>query len=242
MALTVLVIVLATAFINLGGWQARRLEERRASNALIVAHENAPIVPAAAVFTRPITDADEWQRVTVTGVYDAAHQYQVRYRSNRGQPGQEVVTPLRAADGRVYLVDRGFIARPKGEGLLETLPPPPTGTVTVVGHVRRDEMGPEVARVPSQGRIRLIDSQAIATDLGHPVVAGYIGLLTSEPEQEGGLVPVALPVLDEGPHFWYAVQWYMFTGFAVVGWFVMIGRDVIALRATPRPPTPGKDD
>ena len=46
------------------------------------------------------------------------------------------------------------------------------------------------------------------------------------PPQSGGFVPVELPEINEGPHFWYAVQWFMFTGIGVAGIVVFIRADL----------------
>ena len=55
-------------------------------------------------------------------------------------------------------------------------------------------------------------------------------LLEITPAQDGPFVPVVTPTLDEGPHFWYAVQWFMFTGIALTGLVVFIRGDIVARR------------
>lgn len=230
LGLLVFVVVLGGIFVRLGEWQLHRLDGKRETNAIVVSHENNPVVPLSQRGYDVVHDEDQWQRVSVTGTFDAAHQLQVRYRSNRGAAGTEVVTPLHTTDGRVVLVDRGFIVRDKGEALPETLPAPPSGTVTVVGHLRRSEIGPDEAIHPALDAVRLINAPAIGQWLGTEVMDGYIGLLEITPAQDGGFVPVATPTLDEGPHFWYAVQWYMFTGIALTGLVVFIRGDIVARR------------
>jgi len=224
-ALLVLVVVLTVAFVNLAQWQFRRLDERRDTNATVVAHEDAPVLPYEQVFTHPIVDADAWQRVTVTGTFDAAHQLIVRYRNNNDSAGYEVVVPLRATDGRVVLIDRGFVTRPAGQDFPSTAAAPPSGTVTVVGHVRRNEQGPEIATTPASGSIRLINSDAIGAASGLSLVNGYIGALEMTPTQ-AGFEPIATPPLDEGPHLSYAWQWISFAVIAVAGLFVFIRNDI----------------
>lgn len=224
--LVVVVAALAVTFVNLGQWQLDRLEQRRDRNATVVAHENAPVLPYEEVFTRVITDADQWQRVRVTGTFDAAHQLQVRYRSSGGETGWELVTPLRASDGRTVLVDRGFVRRPASEDFPTVLPEPPAGAVTVVGYVRRNEQGKDTATSVNQGTVRLVNSDAISAWLGEPLVNGYISLIEVTPPQSGELQPIAPPPLDEGPHFSYALQWFAFTVIAGVGLLVLIRNDL----------------
>lgn len=218
--------VLAVAFVSLGRWQLNRLEEKRHRNAAIVANQARPPVDFSVVFGRTITEDDQWQRVTVRGTYDAAHQYQVRYRYDGGAPGFEVVTPLRSTGGSTVLVDRGFIDVPSGRTIPDTLPAPPSGEVSVVGFVRRSEVGKPAAINPVNNQVRLVNAGAIGRTLPYPVVDGYVSLTDSTPPQEGGFRPVALPELTEGPHLSYAVQWFLFTVIGVVGMGVLIRGDI----------------
>ena len=223
--LVVFVAVLGTVFVNLGEWQLDRLEQRRARNATTVANEQRPVRPLAEVFTDEITEAEQWQRVEAVGTFVADQQFIVRYRSNGDDEGYEVVTPLRTASG-VVLVDRGFVETVQGVRIPTAAPPPPTGAVRVVGHVRRNEQGRRAAVTPVDGQMRLINSDAIGAVLGYPVLNGYIGLLEVTPPQSGGLVPVELPAIDEGPHFWYAMQWFGFTAIGLLGIVVFIRADL----------------
>jgi cytochrome oxidase assembly protein ShyY1 len=227
--LIVFVVVLGVVFVNMGQWQLDRLAQRKERNATTIANEQKPVQPYEQVFTHPITDADQWQRVEARGTFDADHQFIVRYRSNGDAKGYEVITPLRTASGAV-LVDRGFIPLKRGTPIPSVAPAPPTGEVTVIGHVRRDEQGRRAAITPVDNQMRLINSAAIATTLPYPISSGYISLLAVEPEQQGGFQPIQLPELSDGPHFWYAVQWFMFTAVAVAGIVVFIRGDLRARR------------
>jgi cytochrome oxidase assembly protein ShyY1 len=223
------VAALGIAFVSLGNWQLDRLAQRKERNATTIANEQKPVQPYEQVFTHAITDADQWQRVEARGTFDADHQFVVRYRGNGGVDGHEVVTPLRTASGAV-LVDRGFIPLERGTRIPSLAPVPPAGEVTVVGHVRRSEKGRRAATTPVGNQMRLINSDAIAATLPYDIESGYIGLITIRPEQQGGFQPIQLPELSDGPHFWYAVQWFMFTTIAVAGIVVFIRGDLRARR------------
>ena len=227
--LIVFVALLGVAFVSLGNWQLDRLAQRKERNATTITNEQKPVQPYEQVFTHPITDADQWQRVEARGTFDADHQFVVRYRSNGGADGYEVLTPLRTASSAV-LVDRGFIPLERGTRIPSVAPAPPTGEVTVVGHVRRNERGRRAATAPAGNQVRLINSDAIAVTLPYEIESGYIGLLTVQPEQQGGFQPIQLPDLSEGPHFWYAVQWFLFTAIGVAGIVVFIRGDLRARR------------
>lgn len=224
-ALALFVAVLGILFVNLGEWQLHRLAQRKERNAVTVANEQAPVRPADQVFTRRITDADQWLRASVTGTFDGDHQFVVRYRNNGDAGGYEVVTPLRTSFGTL-LVDRGFLALPRGSQIPSVAPPPPGAEVTVVGYVRRNETGRRGAVQPSNNQVRLVNSDALQSALPYPVHNGFLSALSVDPPQDGGFVPVAQPELSEGPHFWYAVQWFMFTGLGVLGIVMFVRADL----------------
>jgi cytochrome oxidase assembly protein ShyY1 len=223
--LIVFVAILGTVFVNLGEWQLRRLDERQQRNSAIIDNEQQPVRPFTEVFDHPLTVADEWQRVEARGTFDGEHQFVVRYRSLGDAPSYSVVTPLRTASGTV-LVNRGLIPLASGNRVPSTGPAPPAGEVTVVGHVRENERGRRSAITPSNGSVRYINSDALATALPYPVLNGYIGALTVTPPQTGGFAPASPPELSDGPHFWYAVQWFLFTALAVLGIVVFIRGDL----------------
>ena len=99
-----------------------------------------------------------------------------------------------------------------------------------MGHVRRNEQGRRAATTPVGNQMRLINSDAIAGDtaLSDPV---RIHRRADGSARAGRwLQPIQLPDLSEGPHFWYAVQWFMFTAVGVAGIVVFIRADLRALR------------
>lgn len=228
--LALFVAVLSGMMVRLGEWQIHRLEGRREANTTIRAHRAQPVLDWTAVMPPggAVSGDDQWKRVRVTGSYDAGHQVQVRYRKVGDQQGSEILTPLRAADGRTVLVDRGFIPR-KDDGTdpdIGDIPDPPSGQVTVIGYVKGNEHGKDTAVVPVNGRARLINSDSFGRTAGATYVNGYIMLMSSVPGQDGGLTPVPYPGLDEGPHLSYAVQWFCFTAIAVGGLFILIRGDI----------------
>jgi cytochrome oxidase assembly protein ShyY1 len=227
--LALFVVVLSGVMIRLGQWQIHRLEGRREANATIRVHRAQAVQEWTAVMSpgTAVSGDDQWKRVRVTGRYDVSHQVQVRYRKVGDQQGSEILTPLRAADGRTVLVDRGFIGR-KDDGTdpdITDIPAPPSGQVTVVGYVKGNENGKDTAVVPVDGRARLINSDSFGKVAGAGYVNGYIVLMSSTPGQTG-MTPVPFPELDEGPHLSYAVQWFCFTAIAVGGLFILIRGDI----------------
>ncbi len=202
----------------LGQWQFGRLEDRKSSNAIIRANEDRPPVPVQDVLSteRPVDESDEWRLVTATGTYDAEKSVVVRYRSgSSGEAGIDVVVPLVTADGTALVVDRGFLPTQARSVDVGDVPAPPAGQVTVTGWVRADGTGDST--VVDDLSTRAINSTRIGEAVGHPVYRGFVDLATEDPAPATPLRVTDLPELDNGPHFFYGLQWWFFGILAIFG-------------------------
>ena len=190
----VAVAVVVVVMINLGLWQLRRLEERRADNERVIAALGAPPVTIDAIAGRPLEEID-FRPVRVTGEYDTADEFLVRYRSLNGLSGHYVVTPLVLDnDSGVVLVNRGWVPAEYAADWPVDDAAPPAGTVELLGHVRRPEQGS----------------------------APFWLQLASPAERDGIPATVPLPETDEGPHLSYAIQWFIFSLIVGGGWLILI--------------------
>jgi cytochrome oxidase assembly protein ShyY1 len=218
-ALIVVVLVYATWW--LGEWQFHRLAERKASNAIVRTNLALAPAPAAQVLApgADVPDTSEWRQVEATGTYDAADTVIVRYRTRDGQSGIDVVVPLRTGDGTSLLVDRGWMQSDnEGTGPAD-VPAPPGGTVDVVGWVRQDATGDATA--VQDRSTRAISSSAIGEALHQRVYGGFVELKAEDGRPATDLLPAEMPELDNGPHFFYGLQWWFFGVLAVVGFFYL---------------------
>jgi cytochrome oxidase assembly protein ShyY1 len=216
------VVLLGVAAWWLGQWQFHRLEERKESNAAVRANENRDPVPAEDVLTpgMEVADEDEWLLVTAHGTYDTDHTVVVRYRTRDGASGVDVVVPLVTADGTALLVDRGWLhTDPTGRDR-SSIPDPPPGEVAVVGWLRADGSG-DSTRV-SDLSTRAISTEEIAEAIGRPTYAGFDELKSEDPPAADPLEPVELPELDNGPHFFYGLQWWFFGLLAIFGFCYLL--------------------
>ncbi|MGN6131743.1 MAG: SURF1 family cytochrome oxidase biogenesis protein, partial [Nocardioidaceae bacterium] len=163
---------------------------------------------------RPVPARDEWRRVTATGTYDAASSVIVRYQTRDGASGVDVVTPLQTSPHAAVLVDRGWL-RTTNTGAQPDAPPPPSGTVTVVGWVRSNAEGS--ATQVQQHSTRAVSSQSIAPLVPVPLYGGFVDAQAMTPKPPHPLVKAELPDLGNGPHFFYGIQWWFFGALAVFG-------------------------
>jgi cytochrome oxidase assembly protein ShyY1 len=214
-ALAIGVVAVATWW--LGEWQFSRLEDRKDRNAVVRANEDKPPTPVADVLapSRSVAEDDEWRQVTATGTYATDDAVIVRYRSRDGASGVDVVVPLVTADGTALLVDRGFLPTDSPDIDGSDVPAPPAGEVTLTGWVRSDGTG-DSTEVHDQAT-RAISSERIGEALDREVYGGFVELRSEDPEPAEQLEPVELPELDNGPHFFYGLQWWFFGLLAICG-------------------------
>ena len=145
----------------------------------------------------------------------------VRYRTRDGASGVDVVVPLVTADGTALLVDRGWVATDNSGADAAEVPAPPSGEVTVTGWVRADATGDSatVSTGSTGGTLstRAISSEEIGPALDREVYGGFVDLRSEDPAPQTALEPAELPELDNGPHFFYGLQWWFFGVLALFG-------------------------
>ena len=222
--ITVAVLAASAMCVRLGFWQLSRWREKQALNAAIRASEattglvieGEPPPPAAALN----------RSVHAAGRYDETHQFLLSGMLHEGEPGVEVVTPLRiAGTTTAILVNRGWLpaddattARPQDH------PEPGELAVDGVAEAMKHGAGPPGPRAlagappaaaPVAGdslalyTVRWLDADSIAARLPYPI-AGYVVR-----QRPGAGVPglprrTTRPLYDETMHLGYAVQWFLF--------------------------------
>jgi cytochrome oxidase assembly protein ShyY1 len=213
-------VIFAIACGCLSAWQLARSKEAATANAIISRNFNAqpiPLTDALPGLTAFRAD-QKWMRVTVTGTYVQEDQLLVRNRATDNGPGFEVLTPLRLANGSLFIVDRGWLPIGNTGGVPESVPAAQSGTVTAVVRLKPGE-----PRLPGQSRagdqVPTIELHDIKAALHAPMYTGAYGLLQSEtprPDHQLASVVTSAPVQDEGLHWSYMIQWIIF---ALIGFF-----------------------
>ena len=222
-----LAVAAAVAMVFLGIWQLHRYEERTAINDRIDAADSAPASPLTSVLAAPTSPGSAgpapgadlaWTKVSVTGRYDPTHEIQARGRTVNGDVGFEIVTPLVLADGSAVLIDRGWIP-PAGDALAApTVPPAPTGQVTVVGQVHRSESRPTpVAHRDGRLDTRRISVPRLAREMPYPVYGAYVLLTHQTPAADQAFVPIPIDHEDAWQNGGYTVQWWLFALIPLIG-------------------------
>ncbi len=233
----VAVVLLITGMVLLLLWQVSRLHEKQAYKRLVEGREReAPaavedLLPPGAQNGDPEVTGVLSRQVRAEGPYVADRTVIVENRTDVDDtPGGWVLTPLDLGDGRVVLINRGFVALDV-EGRV-TAPPAPSGRVTITGLLcpsqKRGHFG---AKDPSAGVLKVVarvDLVRIAQQTDGELLPAYVQATTSRPAErrpaEGQAEVEALgpPELSEGPHFSYAVQWGIFSTIAGFGYLLLL--------------------
>ena len=206
--------------VRLGFWQWHRGSEREAV-AQRYAAGAAKLVPlaGAAVSTLAL-----YQRVSVEGTLDGAHQFLLDNRSFAGRAGYEVLTPLRRAHAATLLVDRGWVPFSGARRVLPDVQLAQSGALSLTG-VLADlpSAGLALGRAPPAGEWPKItsfpDLHELETALGEPVEPRILWLDAQAPE--GYVRDWHAPGMSPLRHFSYAIQWWCFAGLALLAWTVM---------------------
>jgi cytochrome oxidase assembly protein ShyY1 len=252
---TVVMGALVVVMVNLALWQLRRLDERQQFNRTVAERlELAPVAydPALLPGSDPTAASLpelEWRQITVSGTYEPNAQVLIRDRSLDGAAGFNVVTPLRLADGRFLAVQRGWV-----DATATSAPAPPAGSVELAGRLRlgqRKKHSWEKAD-PAEGvldRLNRVDIARLDQQVDGDAVPMYLELAASVPA-ESAVARIPVPERSDGPHLSYAVQWFLFSVAAIIGWVLAVRKAVSDRRkqaargngpTLPATPTPAAD-
>jgi surfeit locus 1 family protein len=200
--------------LRLAFWQLDRLHERRAANEIALAARAAPVV---SLDSEKLADRSlAGRRVRISGHYDHTHDVVLRGKAYKGVPGVEVVSPLVLEDGRrAVLVHRGFMPTPDAVTVQ-------TDSVREFGKVRvegtAELFSPGTGDRLERGH-RLtwarLDLDALSAIMPYQLAPVYI---RQSPDSSLPPFPrrLEVPVIGDGPHLNYAIQWFAFAAMAVV--------------------------
>lgn len=223
--MTLLTIALCVVFIRLGDWQWDRGVRRQAEWDAFTRGTDAPVTLGA----QRLGSLARFKRISVSGTWNGARQFLIDNRSHAGLPGYEVLTPLQLSDGRVLLVDRGWVpftgsrARLPVIALSRTAPVALTGRLDNVpvgglalGHAAptTDSTWPKVTSFPTLAEL--------SAALGEKVEPWMLLLDPASPD--GYVRDWQPPGLSPLRHWSYAIQWWGFAVTLVIIWGIMSAR------------------
>lgn len=247
-----LLTVLATA--ALGQWQLRRADEKQQAQTLLQTRQQLPAWQSAdwPCGGRTAEALPVQRTAQLTGTWLAERTVWLDNRTQQGRTGFEVITPLRlhapgsACDGRLLLVQRGWVPRDVRDRQRVPDLPTATGLVTVPGRVvasvsRAYQLGAEPlpATAPSAAPVQpLIRQNVDATFwqawLGQSPLPGAVLQVQAEPQSSDTVLQRqwAAPDLGRDKHLGYAAQWFALSAVAaaLTLWFQLIRPQRLARR------------
>jgi surfeit locus 1 family protein len=225
-----LVLAVIAGCVVAGFWQLARLHQVRAYNAGVRRQLGEAALPVSRVLPaagRPDTKAVAFRRVVATGHYEERDEVVLAGRSLGDTAGNDLLTPLALADGRAIVVNRGWVPFSMDQPPVAQAAPP-SGLVRVTGVL----LTPDGASGPATQTVTLttrVDLSHLARQLPPRTLPVYLLLQSQDPAQRGRFPrPQPLPALDEGPHFSYAVQWFLFAAVGLVGYPILLRRELVA--------------
>ncbi|WP_282607548.1 SURF1 family protein [Pelagibius sp. Alg239-R121] len=196
--------------LGLGTWQVQRLQWKQEQIELRQERAHAPVVPVSEVLDVPAEK--EFFHVEVTGRFLHDKELYLAARSLNGNVGQHIVTPFQMSDGRVLLIDRGWVPSEKrdpetrSEGQIQ-------GDGTVDGLLRLggwkgyDFIRPD--NDPAKNFWFYVDfeAMAVATGLENMIQTAY---LDAGPAENAGGYPIGgqTRITLRNDHFQYVLTWY----------------------------------
>ena len=166
----------------------------------------------------PDWNALRYRPVALNGAFDAPHQFLIDNRVNGDQVGYHVVTPFRLDDGRVVLVDRGFVAAGASRAALPEVPVP-EGALTLRGRIQLPQRYLELGHTVPTGRLwENLDPSRFAEATGIAVLPIVIEQDAADNTGDGLLRNWPAPDLGSDQHRSYMVQWYLFAATALGLW------------------------
>lgn len=229
--LALITLLLIPTMIRLGIWQMHRYEMRSARNQLVTDALHAKPVPVETISSpgHAVTRKEKYRTVTATGTFETSKEVVVRRRTNGDdEVGFHVLTPFVLTDGKVVLINRGWIPATGAQTTFPRIPAPPSGKTTITGRLMADETTAasgikDIKGLPDR-QIMLINSEEQARRLHATVVGGYVE--QTAPEAKGGLEQISDPGKEDAPlNYAYMIQWWLFAAAVPVGYVVLARRE-----------------
>jgi surfeit locus 1 family protein len=222
---TILALALMALFARLGFWQWHRGVDRQEQWDRFARGADQVLT----LGTRDVTGVPLFQRVTVTGRLDSAHQFLLDNRTFQGRAGYEVLTPLAREGVPLLLVDRGWVPFTGSRARLPDVGFDAPASVTLTGRIGTlPSPGLAIGRAPPPPGSRwpkvtsYPDMPQLVTALGVPLAPRILLLDPAAPfGYERAWQAPGLPPLR---HFSYAIQWWSFAALTLIVWAVLSRR------------------
>ena len=212
------VAVMVAVFIWAGFWQLSRLSERKAVNEVVLARSEASAQTVAGALASGPAENLDYVRIADNGIWLEPELVRVANRSLGGRAGDWQVGTFLTDEGVVILVNRGFLGRDDIAG--------PTTDGPIQGWLQQSRSKDGYFGVADTGdgeRVPRLNVEALTDRAGGDVAPLWLRLSTDGPALDFP-EPVPLPPIDEGAHFSYAMQWFIFATLTSIFYYLILAK------------------
>jgi len=218
--LAVIALIMVSVLTSLGLWQLRRKDEKHALIAALTERlaEQPKALPQPSQWPSLTPAADEFRRVSFNATFEAKPDAMIyssgsAVREDVSGPGTWAFLPARLGDGRIVVVNAGFVQNTMQDRAQQdrAVKPLVTGTpVTLTGYLRFSEKpGSFTPDANADKRLWFArDVASMARVLGWGEVAPFYVDLESPVPPSGVPKPGPLQVHLKDDHLQYAITWF----------------------------------
>ena len=231
----VVAVMFAAACVVLANWQLDRRNQAVSKIERMVENYDKPAIDLAQLESLSVEEVTsfEWTPVLITGSYLVDQELLIRNRPIAGAPGFLQIVPFEVATGEVVLIERGWI--PADSKLAPaSIMTPGVNEKTVTARVRLGEQTPN--RDSPEGFATSLHLASLDELVPSDLEQGfYLRLISESPGETSSPQPLGKPLLDEGNHLSYAVQWILFAlmGFFALFWAIRQEREYRRMEKDP---------
>jgi cytochrome oxidase assembly protein ShyY1 len=203
-------------FIRLSDWQFDRYNQRISNNettSLSLLSE-----PELVENVDQLNGLIDWQRVSLNGTFIDKESRLIRKQYLESNLGFYVITPFVTDTQLKILINRGWIPIGESASVVQTIPPAPAGNIKITGHIQSfDNTKINPSDLP-ENQMNFLQSSYFnnLSNTNKYIQLDSSNLLESE------VISIPLPVISNGPHLSYAIQWILFALLLPIGWYVLL--------------------
>lgn len=244
LGLLAVVVLVVVAFIQLGRWQLGIAQGAAHAEAVERARATPPVELTSVLQPQVAFPGELSSRpVTAVGHYTDDGQFLVPSRRLGDTQGYWLMAPfLVESTGARIAVLRGLVTDPA-----QVATPLPEGTLTIAGGLAPGESPVRTDTPLPEDQLASVDMSVLVNRWPNPVYNAFLFLESQTPAgasapqaAEAGVARVPTPLGDTGIQLRnaaYALQWWVFAGFAVWFWWRMVRDESRSRENGPREPS-----
>ena len=209
--------------VGLGTWQLERLKWKNELMAQYEAGQEQKPLMLDSLPSDTLAD-NAYRQVVFNGTYLHDKEIHLGGRRWHGKTGYQILTPMRMSDGRVFLVNRGWIPFELKEQEKRQDSLPETGGHTAIIRIPKAAQLFTPENHPEKNFWFTVDFPAIAEETGVRAEPIMLEVVEAEPDINQFPIPSDGVRVFRNDHLGYAVTWYLLALAALIMFVIRIRR------------------